>query len=290
MTAADAAGIAGFTGAWTGGSGRGTGSGTGIRQREFEFVAYLGRYSGGNWNSTVAVEGGKIVRGSLPNLLYLISAWSNDKIKTNERNVQAIALDSDEIFTAKPPFIFLTGTRDFKLTEKEVENMRKYIRLGGAIWGDSSVPGRNSRFDIAFRREMKRIIPDVDKDWEPISEDHPIFTKGYFPEIKTVPPGLNFYKEPIYSLKIYGEIAIIYTANDYGDMWQIGLDKDGEVDMSRNARNQLIALNDSLWRYRGVYLGNMEPDAISDTFKFGINIITHLLTRWEDKVRSAPRL
>ena len=93
----------------------------------------------------------KIETGSLPNLLYLMSAWSKDKIKTNYKNVQAIKLDSDEIFSIKPPFIFLTGTRDFKLSDKEVENLQKYVRMGGCIWGDSSLPGLRSRFDMAFR-------------------------------------------------------------------------------------------------------------------------------------------
>lgn len=262
----------------------------GLRDQEFEFVAYLGKYSGGNWNSTVAIEGGEIVRGSLPNLLYLISAWSDGKIRTNERDVKAIALDSDEIFAERPPFIFLTGTRDFVLTEKEVETLRKYIRLGGAIWGDSSVPGRNSRFDIAFRREMKRVMPDVDKEWETIPQNHPIFADGYFPEIQSAPPGLNYYEEPVYAIRYHGEIAILYTANDYGDMWQIGLDADGEPDYSRNARGQLLAINESLWRYRGVYLSNLEPAAVEESFKFGVNVVTHLLTRWDDKLHSVPRL
>ena len=26
-----------------------------------------------------------------------------------------------------------------------------------------------------------------------------------------------------------------------------------------------------------------------ETYKFGTNVIVHLLTRWEDKVRNAPR-
>ena len=224
MSTAVASQIKAFTGGW----GKGQGSGVGTRSREFEFTAYIGQYSGGNWNSTVRISAGKqIETGSLPNLLYLMSAWSKDKIKTNYKNVQAIKLDSDEIFSVKPPFIFLTGTRDFKLTDKEVENLQKYVRMGGCIWGDSSLPGLRSRFDIAFKREMKRVIPDVDKNFEPLPANHPIFTEGYFADIKEVPPGLNFYKEPVFAMKIYGEIAILYTTNDYGDMWQVGLQPTG---------------------------------------------------------------
>lgn len=288
MTAADAAAIGEFSGNW--GSGRGSGTGTGIRQREFEFVAFLARYEGGNWNSTVQVRNNEVVRGSLPNLLYYISKVSNNRIKTNERNVKVIRLDSDELFSAKPPFIFLTGTRDFTLTEKEVENLRKYVRMGGAIWGDSSVPGQRSRFDIAFRREMRRVIPDRDQDWEPLPANHAIYQRGYFPEIKEPPPGLNYYKEPVYALRIFGEVAIIYTANDYGDMWQIGLTADGKVDLGRDRSGQPVATNLSIWDNRNVYMNNVTEESVRRTYEFGINVVTHLLTRWEDKVRSAPRL
>ncbi len=289
MTAADSAAIGAFSSGW--GRGRGTGSGTGLRQREFQFTAYLGRYAGGNWNSTVRFVGEQAKGGSLPNLLYYISKQSSNKIKTNERNVKAIRLDSDEIFSTKPPFIFMTGSRDFVLTDKEVENLRNYVRMGGCIWGDSSLPGARSRFDIAFRREMKRIIPDVDKSFEPLPGDHPIFAKAYFPEVRGVPTGLNYYQLPVFALKIYDEIAILYTANDYGDMWQIGLDAKGQIDFGRDARNEYVAINPKVWNQRELYLNNLNQPAILDSYKFGVNVIVHLLTRWEDKVsNAAPRL
>ncbi len=286
LTTAQASQIKAFTGGW----GKGQGAGTGVRSREFEFTAYLGQYNGGNWNSTVEIVQNKIEKGSLPNLLYIMSFWSKDKIKTNYKNVKAIKLDSDEIFSIKPPFIFLTGTRDFKLSDKEVENLQKYVRLGGCIWGDSSLPGLRSRFDIAFRREMRRVIPDVDKNFEPLPANHPIYTQTYFPDVKEVPPGLNFYKEPVYALKIYGEIAILYTANDYGDMWQIGINGQGQIDTRKDARDQFIAINRIIFENREIYLRNITPESLATTYKFGTNVVIHLLTRWESKVRTAPTL
>ncbi|MEI8388190.1 MAG: DUF4159 domain-containing protein, partial [Verrucomicrobiota bacterium] len=297
LSGPQASAIKAFTGGW----GKGQGSGTGTRNREFEFTAYIGQYDGGNWKSTIEVVNNKIVKGSLPNLLDFMFWWSKNKVKTNYQNVQAVKLDSDQLFVGDknkggpPPFVFLTGTRDFKLSEKEVENLRKYVRLGGAIWGDSSVPGRNSRFDIAFRREMKRVIPDVDKEWESLPANHPIYTQAYFQEVKDVPPGLNFYKEPIYALKIYGEIAIIYTANDYGDMWQVGLDNrsgptQGQVDLRKDEKNQLVAVNPKIYDNREVYVRNVTPQSLAQTYKFGTNLVLHLLTRWESKTRTASSL
>jgi len=253
----------------------------------FSFTAYLGRYQGGNWNSTVRIRNGVITGGSLPNLLYAMSKWSKDKIKTNERNVKAISLDSDELITARPPFVFLTGSRDFKLTEKEVENLRLYIRHGGAVWGDSSVPGRRSAFDLAFRREMSRVLPDGGQAFEPLPASHEIFANGYYKQIREVPSGINHYREPVEVMRWSGEIAIIHTVNDYGDMWQVGLDKDGQIDTSRNEHGEYVALNPALWNYRGTYVRNVEQPAVEQSYRFGINMVLHLLTRWEDRLASS---
>lgn len=262
--------------------------GSGVnKSRTFKFTAYLAKYAGGDWNSTVRVQDGKITMGSLSNILYILNKWSRDKIKA-EADPVPLDLASDELFRIKPPFIFFTGHQDFKLTPKEVDNLQKYVQLGGAIWGDSSLPGRRSRFDIAFRREMKRVIPDIDKEFEPLPPTHPIFTRTYFPEICEVPPGLNFYREPVHALKTYDEIAILYTSNDYGDMWQIGINEAGEIDTRRDERDDYVALNREFYQARGTYLHNLEPKALSDSYKFGTNIILHLLTRWEDKLRNVP--
>jgi hypothetical protein len=44
----------------------------------------------------------------------------------------------------------------------------------------------------------------------------------------------------------------------------------------------------------GLYIHNANPNtpinALLATYKFGANMVIHLLTRWEDKVRGAPRL
>lgn len=289
-----------FTKDW-GGSGKDSGPGVGTRQREFAFTAYVAKYSGGNWDSTVDLRKGQIWRGSLPNLLEYMSKESKDKIKTNYKNVEAIDLKSDKIFATKPPFIFFTGSKDFVLSPEEVENLQKYIRLGGAIWGDSSVPGKGSAFDIAFRREMRRVMPDKDKDFEALDARDAIFSKAtYFSEVRIQPRGLNYYQEPVYVLRYFGEVSIIYTANDYGDVMQFGIKQDAKnarewvINLDNNENGEPVALNRSLYQNSGLYVHNTIPTppltSILDVYKFSTNMVLHLLTRWEDRVRTAPKL
>jgi hypothetical protein len=261
-----------------------------LSQRRFVFKAYLGKYAGGNWQSTVDIRDGKIAAGSLPNLLFLMSKWSKERIETNERNVEALPLDSPALITERPPFVFLTGTRNFVLTDAEIENLRTYIRLGGAIWGDSSVPGKRSAFDRAFQREMKRVLGESTADFESLPEDHPIFANGYFPKIRQIPAGLNHYKEPVQVMRWNDEIAVVYTSNDYGDMWRIGLDDKGQIDLSRNAKGQFVATDPKLYDHRGVYVRNIDAPAVRESFEFGINMVVHLLTRWESKTALAKKL
>ena len=287
LTPSIAKGIAGFTAGWAKGGTASTNKP--LKEREFVFTAYLAKYQGGDWDSTVRLEpDGRIWAGSLPNLLYIISKLSKKKINA-EPQVEPLDLSSDEIFVKKPPFIWFTGHRDFKLTDKEVENLGEYLRRGGCIWGDSSLPGRRSRFDIAFRREMLRLVPDPNQPWQALPPNHPIFTHAWYSEIKNVAPGINFYDEPIYALTGYGgEIAVLYTANDYGDMWQFGIDEKGNIDLSRDEKKRMVAVNEEMWWRRNLYYRNIEPKALDQTYKFGTNVIIHLLTRWEEKLRTVP--
>ena len=279
-----AKGMKGFTSSWRASNDSGSGVG---KDRAFKFTAYLAKYQGGDWDSTVHVQNGKITMGGLPNLLYIIRKWSRDRIDA-EPDAEPLDLSSDALFTVKPPFVFFTGHRDFTLTQKEIDNLQKYLQLGGAIWGDSSLPGNRSRFDIAFRREMKRVLEDKNIEWETLPPDHPIFTQTYFPEIKTVPSGMNFYQEPVYALKNFGEVAVIYTANDYGDQWQIALNEQGQYDLRKDENGHFVATNISMYDKREVYFRGCEASQLTASYKFGTNIILHLLTRWEDKLRNVP--
>ena len=82
-------------------------------------------------------------------------------------------MGTDQLFTLKPPFVYLTGHKDFRLKDQEVKNLRDYLMLGGAIWADSALAGHRSRFDVAFRREMKRVFPD--RDFAPVKLNHDLF-------------------------------------------------------------------------------------------------------------------
>ena len=294
LSTAQAQKIREFSGGWAKDGGKSGGSA--VQQREFQFVAYLAKYGdpqdprrGGDWASTNVIKDGRIMKGSLPNLLYFMNKLSKGRIKANPVP-EPLDLSSDDIFVKKPPFIFFTGHRDFVLTDKEIENLQKYIQIGGCIWGDSSLPGRRSRFDMAFRREMRRVIPDADKDWEAMPPNDPLFTRNaYYPEIKAPPTGVNYYREPVYALRFGGEVAVLYTLNDYGDMWRLALNDNLEIDKTTlEHSNEFVYSDNGVFSRMEVYYRGLELPKLKDAYKFGTNVVVHLLTRWEDRLKTAP--
>jgi len=254
-----------------------------------KFPVYLASYANGDWGCNIHMAGGKIDAGSLPNLVAKINEWSKGHI-TGEVEPAPLNIGGPDLLDKKPPFIFFTGHKDFVLTDQEIQNLRDYLQIGGAIWGDSAFPGRGSRFDIAFRREMKRVVPDLDKNFEPVALTDDIFAKSWFPLTK-VPQGMNYYHEPIEHLDIDGKLAILYTPNDYGDMfWMRILPGDAQVEKDHppiNSKSPLFTARMFL-ENRGIFFRNFELPGCLACNQFGMNVIGYLLVRFDKDLLLAP--
>jgi hypothetical protein len=250
------------------------------------FPLYLASYANGDWGCNTVLTNGAITAGSLPNLVAKINEWSHKAIKGR---VVPTPLDigSPALIADMPPFVFFTGHKDFVLTDDEVANLRQYLQNGGAIWGDNSLPGYGSRFDIAFRREMQRVIPDKDKQFEELPLTHPIF-RGWFPMDK-VPKGMNFYHEPIQHLDLDGKLAILYTPNDYGDLFFMRiLPGDTQMVGPYPMLDSPLFTNGTFLYSSNVFFRNFTLPACLEAQRFGMNVIGHLLIRFDQDLLLAP--
>ncbi len=223
-----------------------------------------------------------------------IRRWSRDRLEAN-LHPDVLDVGTDQLFEIKPPFVYLTGHKNFTLLDKEVENLRDYLMLSGAIWADSALAGRRSRFDMAFRREMKRVLPD--RDFEIVPNDHDMLDT-FFDRI-SLPPGMNFYQEPSEMINIGDLLAVLYTLNGYGHFWETRLDINNKIEWKRIKVGVNPKTNRPIWSH--VYGPHLYPHAmgpilyrnINDTtveanYKFGINVVVHLLTRYQEKFRHLP--
>jgi hypothetical protein len=258
-----------------------------------KFPVFLASYADGDWGCNIHMADGQIDAGSLPDLVAKMNEWSHGHI-TGEVEPTPLNIGGPDLLEKKPPFIFFTGHKDFTLTDQEVQNLSEYLQIGGCIWGDNTLAGRGSRFDVAFRREMKRVVPDLDKNFEPVPMTGDIYTKSWFP-ISKVPPGMNYYAEPIEHLDIDGKLAILYTPNDYSDMFFMRiLPGDTQIqgtwpdkDVQHPTGSPLFT-KDVFWNNRNVFFRNFELPSCLAAQQLGMNIIGYMLVRFDKDLLLTP--
>ena len=220
-----------------------------------------------------------------------VTEWSNGEV--TGRDLKVVDLASSTILTDPPPFIFFTGHKDFHLTPAEVENLRKYLLIGGAIWGDSAFAGGGSRFDVAFHREMKRVLPDADLNFEPLLLDDDVFKKSRF-SIDDLPAGMNRRADSIECIKLAGKLAILYTPNDYSDMMTMLLlpgrnEKEAQMDGWNHweAQHPLFTPGFIAW-HKETFFRNYEPGGAMASYKLSMNILFRLLHQYDDDLLLTP--
>ncbi len=227
------------------------------------FTPYQLSYLEGDWNCDPT---------SIPNLMTEINRRTNMRADIKPKVVRAGSRELLRI-GAKALFVYMTGHRNFHFTEREVKNLRKYLLKGGAIWADNCFPGRRSRFDIAFRREMKRVMPD--RNFETISLEHPIFKNFYL--FTEVPRAMNYRNDPVEVIKIDRREAVIYTLNDYGCLWETAFDEQGKVFLGWDEKwGRTYGPH---WLNRHFTFENVEQASIDRAYQLGINIVVYLLER-----------
>lgn len=138
-----------------------------------------------------------------------LSAVQRETTVATERRFKTVKLAGDELFHF--PFVVMTGEQDFHFTQKERENLKKYLENGGFLL--SSAGCSNKDFDRAFRREMTAIFgKDTVKK---IPMDHPIFrTVNHIKELElshpAAPPSLD-------GLEINGKMVVVYSSHGLND-------------------------------------------------------------------------
>jgi hypothetical protein len=130
---------------------------------------------------------------------------------------RVVSLGSPEL--ARLPFVYMTGHKDFRLSDAEVANLRAYLLGGGYLWADDSTHFQDETFDAAFRREIARILPEaalerLDMTFEGFRTGYDL-TKGY--KGYAIPPGDKYRLDYLEGARLGDRVAVVYTRNDYGD-------------------------------------------------------------------------
>lgn len=156
-------------------------------------VARIKYDGGGDWYGN---------RTTFVNLFRYIR--DNTNVNTAEREATVDPEDKD-LF--KYPIVYIAGHGNIRFTETEVSRLRRYLTSGGFLWADDDYG-----MDPSFRREMKRVFPDL--EWVELPFSHPIYHTVYrfsngLPKIHKhaggPPKGLALFYE--------GKMVVFYTFN-----------------------------------------------------------------------------
>jgi hypothetical protein len=121
-------------------------------------MAKLKYNGGGDWYAN---------KTSLPNLIR----FCNQNIGTN------FTPDEDVVEAGSPdllnyPIVHLTGHGNIVLSNAEADNLRNYLVAGGFLHADD-----NYGMDKFFRREMKKVFPEL--DFIELPFNHPIYHQKF---------------------------------------------------------------------------------------------------------------
>ena len=126
----------------------------------------------------------------------------------------AVPLDSEALH--RFPLLIMTGHREFELSSEAIDNLRRYLRNGGTIL--ASAAAGLSPFDRAFRREIKKVLPETELMRLPPT--HPMFASGWNPinEVEYTQtalrddPTLKYPK--FFMAQMDGRMVVLYTPYD----------------------------------------------------------------------------
>lgn len=155
---------------------------------------------------------------AFPMLLNQFHASTGTPVSFELRDV---SLDDPAIF--EMPFLFLTGTTDFRLSDKQRGNLRQFLMNGGVLFAEAA-EGRQS-FDDSFRAEMAKVLPD--RGLAAIPANHSIFQQpGKLPSVKArsaLAAHSNNQIEmapELYGIDLNGSLAVIYSPHDLSAGWE----------------------------------------------------------------------
>lgn len=179
------------------------------RASEFAFARL--RYTSGDWEFNPKVAA---------NVLDAVVQYTNVPVYKDE---VVITADSEELFAF--PFLFMTGHKLVRFSEKERQQLRRYVEQGGLLFSDDCNHDVAGLYAQSFEQEMRIIFPGQDT-LAKIGNDHPLYRSFFrFPD---GPPqtshelngwGDDMVHAWLKTVNVDGRIGVLYSNKDYGCEW-----------------------------------------------------------------------
>ena len=207
------------------------------RPRASEFVFARLRYDSGDWDYNPKVAA---------NVLNSIIEYTTIRVFPEEVIISA---GSDELLAF--PFLFMTGHKLVRFSEKERDNLRRFVESGGMLFSDDCNHDVNGLYARSFEQEMKSTFAAAGA-LPRIPSTHPLYRCFFrFDGPPQTSHELNGWGDELVhdylrGLEHRGRLGVLYSNKDYGCEW------------------------DYDWRNK-----RFQRD---DNTRFAINIVTYALT------------
>ncbi len=119
------------------------------------------------------------------------------------------------------PLLYMTGHHEFVWDDESRGRLQRYLKAGGMLVADACC-GRVA-FDMAFRREIAKVLPDV--KLERLPPDHPIYHVHFDIDRVEYTPRVREDFGPLETpelegISLDGRLAVVYSRFDLGNGWE----------------------------------------------------------------------
>ena len=201
------------------------------RAQSYEFVFARLRYDSGDWDYNPKV---------CANVLDSVLQYT--EIPVHQQEV-VITADSRELLAF--PFLFMTGHKLVRFSDKERQGLVRFVENGGLLFSDDCNHDVNGLYARSFEAEMQRAFPGTGVLGK-IPNSHALYRSFFrFPD---GPPqtshelngwGDNIVHDYLRAIERRGRIGVLYSNKDYGCEW----DYDWRNKRFRSRDNTQFAVN-----------------------------------------------
>jgi hypothetical protein len=204
---------------------------TGPRSSEFVFARV--RYDSGDWDYNPKVAA---------NVLNSVVEYTTIPIYPQE---VVITLDSDEVLSF--PFLFMTGHKLVRFSERERAGLRHFVDTGGLLFSDDCNHDVDGLYAKTFEEEMRRVFAgDPAAAMPKLPNRHALYSAFF--EFPDGPPqtshelngwGDDMVHDYLRAVERKRRVAVLYSNKDYGCEW----DYDWRNKRFRTEDNTRFAVN-----------------------------------------------
>jgi hypothetical protein len=176
---------------------------------EFQFARL--RYDSGDWDYNPKV---------CANVLDAVLQYTSIPVSQQE-----IVITADSAELQAFPFLFMTGHKLVRFSERERQGIIRYVQNGGVLFSDDCNHDVNGLYSKSFEAEMHRAFagPDV---LAKIPNHHPLY-HAFFRYPDGAPQtsqelngwGDNIVHDYMRGIEHAGRLGVIYSNKDYGCEW-----------------------------------------------------------------------